>query len=292
MSAERTKPRCIEPAAGVERPAAGALCEFVRAFPRLFILSGAGVSTDSGIPGYRDAQGRWLRAPPVLLEEFLGSEAVRRRYWARSMAGWPLVAGAHPNAAHRALARLEAGGRVRQLATQNVDGLHQRAGSAQIIELHGNIGRVVCLDCGADHSRDSVQRQLEAANPQRVSAAAVAAADGDADPEYQPGDRFCVPACTRCAGVLKPGVVFFGEGVPHSRVAAALQSLAQADALLVVGSSLMVYSGYRFCVRAAELRLPIAALNLGRTRADHLLALKVEAPCARVLTGLIEALGI
>ena len=268
-----------------------ALCAFVRAQRQLFVLSGAGVSTDSGIPGYRDAQGRWLRAPPVLLHKFLGSEAIRRRYWARSMAGWPLVARAHPNAAHRALARLEAAGIVRQLATQNVDGLHQQAGSTQIIELHGNIGRVFCLDCGADHSRDSVQRQLEAANPQRVNPAAVAAADGDADLQYR-GDGFCVPACTRCAGVLKPGVVFFGEGVPRTRVAAAFQSLEQADALLVVGSSLTVYSGYRFCVRAAELGKPIAALNLGRTRADHLLALKVEQPCAEALTALVDALGL
>jgi NAD-dependent SIR2 family protein deacetylase len=277
---------------GIDRPAGGALGDFVRAHPRLFVLSGAGVSTDSGIPGYRDAQGRWLRAPPVLLQEFLRSETVRRRYWARSMAGWPLVAGAHPNPAHRALARLEAAGSVRQLATQNVDGLHQQAGSTQIIELHGNIGRVVCLDCRADHSRDSVQRLLEAANPWCVSRAATAAADGDADLARESGDRFCVPACTRCAGLLKPDVVFFGEGVPQPRLAAALQSLEQSDALLVVGSSLMVYSGYRFCVRAAELRLPIAALNLGRTRADHLLALKVEQPCAEALTALVDALGL
>ena len=289
MAAEATKLGPIGPAGGVD-PAAGALCDFVRAHRRLLVLSGAGVSTDSGIPAYRDGQGRWLRAAPVLLHEFLGSEAIRRRYWARSMGAWPQVAGAHPNAAHRALARLEAAGSVRQLATQNVDGLHQRAGSAQVIELHGNIGRVVCLDCGANHSRDSVQRLLEAANSRHAKLAATAAADGDA--EGPGGDGFCVPACARCAGLLKPDVVFFGEGVPRSRIAAALQSLEQADALLVVGSSLMVYSGYRLCVRAAELRRPMAALNLGRTRADHLLALKVEAPCAQALTGLVEALGI
>ena len=228
----------------------------------------------------------------MLLHEFLGSETVRQRYWARSMAGWPLVAGAYPNAAHRALARLEAAGSVRQLATQNVDGLHQRAGSARVIELHGNIGRVACLDCGADHSRDSVQRLLEVANPGHVGRAAAAAADGDAAAEDSPDDGFRVPVCMRCAGVLKPGVIFFGEGVPRTRVARALDALEQADALLVVGSSLMVYSGYRFCLRAAELRLPIAALNLGRTRADHLLALKIEQPCAQVLSALVEELGL
>ena len=274
-----------------DRAGPDALHDFVRAHPRLFVLTGAGISTDSGIPGYRDAQGRWMRAPPVLLHDFLHSETARRRYWARSMVGWPLVFGAHPNAAHRALARLEAAGTVRQLVTQNVDGLHQRAGHAQVIELHGNIGRAVCLDCGADHTRDSIQRRLEAENGILESAPVAAAADGDADVEC-PQPEFRVPACPRCAGMLKPDVVFFGEAVPKARIDAAMQALERSDAMLVVGSSLMVYSGYRFCLRAAELRRPIAAVNLGQTRADCLLALKVERPCTEALAGLADALAI
>jgi NAD-dependent SIR2 family protein deacetylase len=265
---------------------------FVQTHPRLFVLSGAGVSTDSGIPGYRDADGRWNRTPPVLLQDFLRSEPARKRYWARSMAGWPIVAFARPNGAHRALARLGSAGLLQQLVTQNVDGLHQRAGSSDVIELHGNLGRVVCLDCGAAHSRQSIQRTLEAENPEFLEVNASAAADGDAHLEARDPDVIRVPPCTRCAGVLKPDIVFFGEGVPRARVDAALKSLEQADAMLVVGSSLMVYSGYRFCEWADRIGKPIAAINLGRTRADHLLSLKVEESCAGALESLVDRLGI
>jgi NAD-dependent SIR2 family protein deacetylase len=268
------------------------LFDFVQMHPRLFVLTGAGVSTDSGIPGYRDADGRWKRAPPVLLQDFLRSESVRKRYWARSMAGWPVVAHARPNGSHTALARLEAAGKLHRLVTQNVDGLHQRAGSSDVIELHGNIGRVVCLDCGADHSRESIQRTLEADNPGFPGVNASAAADGDADLEGRYLHAIRVPPCAHCAGVLKPDVVFFGESVPRVRVDAAMKSLEQADALLVVGSSLMVYSGYRFCEWACRMGKPMAAVNLGRTRADHLLSLKVERSCAGALASLVERLGI
>ena len=147
----------------------GPLADFVRAHPRLFVLTGAGVSTASGIPGYRDDAGQWQRSPPVTHQQFVGSDAVRRRYWARSMLGWPVIAGAAPNAAHAALARLERSGQVSQLVTQNVDGLHQRAGSAQPIELHGSLHAVVCLDCGAREQRSSVQSRLRAANPALAS---------------------------------------------------------------------------------------------------------------------------
>jgi NAD-dependent SIR2 family protein deacetylase len=268
------------------------LCEFVQDHPRLFVLSGAGISTDSGIPGYRDAEGRWNRSPPVLLQDFLRLESVRRRYWARSMVGWPIVAGASPNAAHRALVRLETVGRIQQLVTQNVDGLHLRAGSSRVVELHGNIDCVVCLGCDADYPRASIQQTLETENAEFVTASAAAAADGDADVQCRDLDAFRVPVCVYCAGVLKPKVVFFGEGVPRERVDKAMKSLDRADAVLVIGSSLMVYSGYRFCVRAAEMRKPIAAINLGRTRADHLFVLKVERPCADALALLLEQLGI
>ena len=268
------------------------LHNFIRQYPRLFVLSGAGVSTDSGIPGYRDAEGRWKRTPPVLLHDFLSDQSVRQRYWVRSMAGWRIVAAAYPNAAHHGLARLEAAGRLQQLVTQNVDGLHQRAGSIDVIELHGNLHRVRCLDCGADHSRESVQRTLEAENSDFLGASATVAPDGDADVESHLVDAFRIPSCVCCAGVLKPDVVFFGEGVPKHRVDAAVGALEESDAVLVIGSSLMVYSGYRFCEWAYKMGKPIAAINLGRTRADHLLSLKIERSCADALRSLIEQLGI
>ena len=278
--------------AAVSDPAApdalDALHTFVARHPRLFVLTGAGISVDSGIPGYRDENGEWKRSPPITLQEFLGSERARRRYWARSMIGWPAVGLAQPNGAHRALARLEAAQRVSALVTQNVDGLHQRAGSHDVIELHGSIGRVHCLDCGAQYSRASIQPMLEARNPALVGAMAEPAADGDAHVDFDGTNAFDVPTCAACGGMLKPSVVFFGENVPRERVAAASAALDAADAVLVVGSSLMVYSGYRFCVWAQQRGKPVAAINRGRTRADPLLALKVEAPCAAVLDALVQ----
>ncbi|MGN4152757.1 NAD-dependent protein deacetylase [Burkholderia gladioli] len=269
-----------------------ALHAFVERHPRLFVLTGAGISTDSGIPGYRDRNGQWMRSPPIQYQEFVGSESARRRYWARSMLGWPVVGRARPNAAHRAIARLGAAGRIGGLVTQNVDGLHQRAGSRGVIELHGGIDGVSCLDCGAHHARAAIQHTLEADNPALLAYEAVPLADGDAQLELDTLDGFRVPACPICAGMLKPAVVFFGENVPRERVAAATRALDEADAMLVVGSSLMVYSGYRFCVWAGERGKPVAALNLGLTRADPLLALKVEAACGATLEALLARLGL
>ena len=267
------------------------LHDFARRHRRLFVLTGAGVSAASGIPGYRDENGNWKRRAPIMLQDFLRSEATRQRYWARSMIGWPVVARAQPNAAHVALASLEAMQRVNLLVTQNVDGLHQRSGSAEVIELHGNIGRVICLGCGATTARETVQLTLKEANPAFFDAAAQTAPDGDADLERCGLDDFGVPQCGICGGMLKPDVVFFGEGVPRARVDAALAALAEADAMLVVGSSLMVYSGYRFCEYAQGRGKPIAAINRGRTRADHLFTLKVEHGCGDVLTDLVEILS-
>lgn len=267
------------------------LHDFARRHPRLFVLTGAGLSTDSGIPGYRDENGEWKRQAPVMLQEFLRSASARQRYWARSIVGWPLIARAQPNAAHSALASLEARQRLHLLVTQNVDGLHQRAGSTRVIELHGNVGRVICLDCGVAQPRDPLQRVLEEDNPAFADAGATAGPDGDADLEARGLDGFRVPYCRRCGGILKPDVVFFGEGVPRNRVDAALTALEEADAMLIVGSSLMVYSGYRFCEHANRMGKPIAAINRGRTRADHLFTLKVEGACAQVLTTLVERLS-
>jgi NAD-dependent SIR2 family protein deacetylase len=267
------------------------LADFVRRHPRLFVLTGAGCSTASGIPDYRDESGAWKHKPPVAFAEFVQSAETRRRYWARSLLGFGRVARAEPGAAHRALARLEALGHVATLVTQNVDGLHQRAGSRRVLDLHGRLDRVCCLGCGASLPRGDVQRLLEAWNPDYATLGARAAPDGDAALERASYADVRVPDCPECGGVLKPAVVFFGEGVPRARVAAAYAALASADAVLVVGSSLMVYSGYRFCLAAAERGLPIVALNRGRTRADALVALKLEGECGETLEALIAALG-
>jgi NAD-dependent SIR2 family protein deacetylase len=266
------------------------LSRFVRQHSRLFVLSGAGVSTASGIPDYRDEQGQWKRNPPVHVRDFVGSAAARRRYWARSMIGWPAIAGAQPNQAHGALAQLQAASYVCRLVTQNVDGLHQRAGSEHVIELHGSIAQVVCTVCAAGMPRSEVQQWLEAANPAYARRGAAGAPDGDADIDPADWGGFRAPDCPRCGGILKPDVVFFGDTVPPDRVAAAMEALEQADAMLVVGSSLMLRSGYRFCEGARHLGKPIAAINIGRTRADHLFQVKIERPCAEVLADLARGL--
>lgn len=268
------------------------LRDFVDRHPRLLVLTGAGISTDSGIPGYRDEQGRWQRSAPMTISAFMSGHAARQRYWARSMVGWPVAAGAMPNISHRVVARLGKAGRVSGLITQNVDGLHQRAGSDGVIELHGSIGKVICLSCATRYERADTQRWLWQHNPDFRDVSALPAADGDAHLESPLFDNFAVPVCERCEGVLKPDVVFFGESVPRHRVEAGRLALAASDALLVVGSSLTVFSGYRFCLWAKELGLPIAALNLGSTRADPLLSLKVSASIGPALSALADGLGL
>ncbi len=268
------------------------LTQFLRRHSRVLALTGAGMSTASGIPDYRDKDGVRRGRLPVQGPEFRRSEAIRRRYWARSMVGWPTLARAAPNAGHLALAALEQGGALGGLLTQNVDGLHQRAGSRRLIELHGNIHGVVCLDCHAEHPRAAIQAALVEANPALALALARPLPDGDAQIEPDALDDFQLPYCRHCGGTLQPDVVFFGDNVPPPRTAAALAMLEQADALLVVGSSLMVFSGYRFCKLAAESGKPIVAVNVGKTRADELLALKVEATAESVLPALVRRLGL
>lgn len=267
------------------------LTSFVRRHPRLFVLTGAGVSTESGIPDYRDANGDWKRTPPVTYQAFMGSEATRQRYWARSMIGWRVMGRAQPGAAHRALAQLEAAGRVQLLLTQNVDGLHDAAGSRRTLDLHGRIDTVRCMACEARNPRAQLQQRLLAANPGWAALSASVAPDGDADLERENFSSFVVPPCAQCGGLLKPDVVFFGESVPRERVQAGMAAVQSCDALLVAGSSLMVYSGYRFAQAAAAAGKPIAAINLGRTRADDLLALKVALPCGPALAAMVEALA-
>jgi len=268
-----------------------ALADFVLRHPRLVVITGAGVSTESGIPDYRDANGDWKRSPPVTFQAFMGGEATRRRYWARSMVGWRVMGRAHPGAAHRALARLEQAGRAALVLTQNVDGLHHAAGSRRVLDLHGRIDTVRCMACEARLPRAVLQDELLALNPDWAALEAGAAPDGDADLEARDFSAFRVPACAACGGVLKPDVVFFGESVPRERVADGLAAVQGSDAVLVAGSSLMVYSGFRFVQAAAAAGRPVAAVNLGRTRADDLLALKVQAPCGEALAALVQAVA-
>jgi NAD-dependent SIR2 family protein deacetylase len=265
----------------------GNLQEFVDRHRRLFILTGAGCSTRSGIPDYRDADGQWKRAQPVTYQAFMGGEKTRRRYWARSLIGWRRIRDAQPNNAHRALARLESMGRSELLLTQNVDRLHQAAGSTRVIDLHGRIDLVRCMNCERRSPREELQEELGRLNAEWVDLDATEAPDGDADLEGKDFSAFNIPSCERCGGVLKPDVVFFGENVPRDRVDAACRRLNESDAMLIVGSSLMVYSGFRFVQRAADLGKPVAAINLGRTRADALLTLKAEQPCESALAFLL-----
>lgn len=267
------------------------LAKFASRHPRLLVLTGAGCSTDSGIPDYRDANGDWKVAAPVTYQAFLRDEATRQRYWARSLAGWPVIGQARPGLAHRALARLEAAGRIEQLLTQNVDGLHSAAGSRRVTDLHGRIDTVRCMSCHARLPRARLQQTLLRLNPDWSGLQASAAPDGDAHLDVRDFSDFTVPACPHCGdGPLKPDVVFFGESVPRERVGEALSALARADAVLVAGSSLMVYSGFRFVQAAVAAGKPVAAVNLGRTRADDLLALKLEQPVGQALDELAEAL--
>jgi NAD-dependent SIR2 family protein deacetylase len=271
-------------------PAMAALIELARASRRLVVLTGAGCSTESGIPDYRDEHGDWKRSRPVQLREFLDDVDVRRRYWARSFAGWPVVAAARPNAAHEALARLEHEGPLDCLITQNVDGLHQRAGSRRVIDLHGRLDEVQCRRCASIQSRALLQARLAALNPGSSVAGALPAPDGDADLPADHAAAFVVPDCDDCGGLLKPSVVFFGESVPRERVEDALESVRNADAMLVAGSSLMVWSGYRFVRLAHERGLPVAIVNLGITRAEDFATVRVHGRCGDVLCALADAI--
>ncbi|MGK4004664.1 NAD-dependent protein deacetylase [Sorangium sp. So ce1036] len=276
-----------------EAPAADRLDDLVALVRgrRLVALTGAGCSTESGIPDYRGPETRRRARNPIQGREFSRSAEIRQRYWARAVLGWERFSRAEPNPAHRALARLEQGGLLDGLITQNVDGLHHAAGSRRVIELHGTLSEVGCLACGAVEPRAAVQARLLARNPGWLRLAADLAPDGDADLPAEHVARFHAPPCLRCDGPLKPRVVFFGENVPRPVVDAAFALVDAADALLVVGSSLAVYSGYRFVLRAAERGIPVAMINLGSARGEELSALKIDAMAGHVLPRLAEALG-
>lgn len=260
---------------------------------RIVVLAGAGCSTESGIPDYRGPESIQRARKPIQYQEFVRSEAARVRYWARSSVGWPRFSAARPNAGHAALARLEDAGAVAGIITQNVDGLHHAAGSRRVVELHGSLASVRCLDCGMVGARGDFQRRLLAMNAEwaaRLGGAGEQAPDGDAELPQWAMETFKVPSCEGCGGVIKPHVVFFGENVPAETVADAWSLFGEGDALLVVGSSLTVYSGRRFIYRAQQDGVPIAIVNLGPTRADEMAAARVEGPLGVVLPQLADAL--
>ncbi len=252
----------------------------------ILVLSGAGLSTESGIPDYRGPTGLARRAEPMTYQTFRGSAAARRRYWARSHQGWRHVARAIPNAGHRAVGELERRGLLAGIITQNVDGLHQAAGAQHVVELHGSLDRVVCLDCGERSSRDELDRRLRAANADWGALVTQVNPDGDAVVDDEHAERFAVVDCESCGGVLKPDVVFFGENVPRPRVEHCYALTERASTLLVLGSSLAVMSGYRFVRHAAKLAVPVAIINQGPTRGDALARLILDAPLGETLTAL------
>ncbi len=259
------------------------LQDFFESHERIAVLTGAGCSTASGIPEYRDDNGEWKHARPVQYSDFLNAAATRQRYWARSFSGWQRIAAAQPNAAHRALAALDTAGRISGLITQNVDNLHRRAGSRAVIDLHGILERVRCLSCSDISRRADHQQRLQDENPHWTEEVGELRPDGDVELGGASLATFKVPDCRLCGGLLKPDVVFFGETVPAERVQESQSLIADSDALLVVGSSLMVFSGFRFVRQARAAGKTIAILNRGKTRADDLADLRINEDCAAVL---------
>jgi NAD-dependent SIR2 family protein deacetylase len=268
------------------------LGEFISENESIVILSGAGVSTASGIPDYRDQNGDWKHTKPMQFGEFKSSALARKRYWARSYVGWQRISRARPNVAHRALADLESSGKVEMLVTQNVDGLHSEAGSQSVIDLHGNLDKIRCVDCGATHARASYQETLRHSNPRWCADVYRYQPDGDAVLAEDSHHDFSVPGCPDCGGFVKPDVVMFGESVPKARVQRAFSAVDRAAALLVIGSSLMVYSGYRFALHASAQGMPLAIVNQGRTRADDIATLKVAQDCGAALSAAMRLVSV
>jgi NAD-dependent SIR2 family protein deacetylase len=255
---------------------------------RVVALTGAGCSTESGIPDYRGPGAR--PRSPLQHREFVDKPEARRRYWARSAVGWPRFRDAQPNATHHALAMLERAGVLAGMITQNVDSLHGKAGSRDVVELHGALARVRCLACAQLTSRDALQARLAAANPGWAGSAAEVAPDGDVELADELIARFQPVACAECNGVLMPDVVFFGGSVPRATLDAAWATFGRAELLLVIGSSLAVFSGYRFVRHAHERGIPVAIINRGPTRGDAHAALRVNARCGEALPQLARML--
>jgi NAD-dependent SIR2 family protein deacetylase len=256
------------------------------------VLSGAGLSTESGIPDYRGPTGRLRPATPMTYGEFTASPEARQRYWARSHRGWHSITRAEPNDGHRAVAALQRAGLLSGVITQNVDGLHQAARARPVIELHGGLDRVICLQCKEITPRQTLHERLSAANPSATeNPDAVVKPDGDVELDEAQVRSFRPVDCAGCGGVLKPDVVFFGENVPPGRVAACYELVEASSLLLVLGSSLTVASGFRFVRRAASHEIPVVIVNQGPTRGDPYARTKIEAPLGRLLTEVVQRSG-
>jgi NAD-dependent SIR2 family protein deacetylase len=254
------------------------------------VLSGAGLSTESGIPDYRGPSGAARQGTPMTYQTFIGDPLARRRYWARSHFGWRTIAGAAPNAGHRAVAELERRGLLAGIVTQNVDGLHQAGGARSVVELHGNLARVVCLGCGDLSPRDQLADRLRLANPHFAAQVTAVNPDGDVDLGDGQLSGFQTVDCLGCGGMLKPDVVFFGEMVPRDRVQGSFALVERSRLLLVLGSSLTVMSGRRFVLRAVKCGIPVAIINQGPTRGDDYATLALDAPLGTVLPELVRLL--
>jgi NAD-dependent SIR2 family protein deacetylase len=255
------------------------------------VLSGAGLSTESGIPDYRGPSGAARRHTPMTYQTFTRDPVARRRYWARSHLGWRTIGAARPNDGHRAVARLQELAVVDGIITQNVDGLHQAGGARGVVELHGNLARIACLDCGEISPRDELIERLDAANPEFAATVTAVNPDGDVELDDTELDGFVVADCTGCGGMLKPDVVYFGETVPRDRVDRSFALVASARTLLVLGSSLTVMSGRRFVLRAARDGIRVAIVNQGETRGEPYAGLTVDAPLGVVLPEVVGRLA-
>lgn len=258
---------------------------------RVVVLSGAGISTESGIPDYRGESGSLRRHTPMTYDEFTTSVEGRRRYWARSHLGWRTIARAEPNSGHHAVAALREAGLLSGVITQNVDGLHRAAGTRGVVELHGNLDRVICLGCRRTTPREELDDRLRTANPHFGGTATHINPDGDVELAEEAVRTFTLVDCTACAGVLKPDVVFFGENVPHSRVERCYRLVDEASAVLVLGSSLTVMSGLRFVRHAAKTGKPVLIVNRGQTRGDAHAQVRVDLPLGEALTDLVDLVG-
>ena len=267
-----------------------ALTEFIQSHQPLVVITGAGCSAASGIPTYRDGCGVWQRSTPIQHKDFVSIFTSRQRYWTRSLAGWPAVANAKPNACHHALAHLEKLRLCSLLVTQNVDRLHQRSGQKNVIDLHGRLDRVHCMDCLLEITRDEMQARLQRMNPTLNVENARLAPDGDADVADELIETLSIPDCDNCGGILKPSVVFYGGGVPKATVNQITARINTTAGVLILGSSLMVFSSYRFCRQADKLGKPITIVNAGSTRADDFASLKIDTACEVLLPEVVRSL--